>query len=425
MKKRTLFKSLGFVSLALLMSVTGVFAFAPLRAVSNGLASANAMDKVNTKTDGENIKYAPSALGLDPKNDPVIYTTVTGLEIKYGGESVNDQLSSGKPLSGYPYFTMGTYNGYAVNWVIIGRNTNDTVFIDKLQSYVYSTWKNTIKNSAPYTTNATYFYNNIYDNTTVAGNAIDIDSSNKAEVIDLIKATKTVVGNDEIPSGCVLAISECCLGYSYFNSSSSHSSTYLSQSNNMNGSRYRYLSDQVNPLSNNVPKFTYTYNNKTPGTLFTYMNNLYSTNLGLSSTQQNLIQPQKLITLYADAYNNAYVEDYSTDGNTLHKLFPLAAFWETADTNNTSSSNPYRPYNNPGTENFCINTYLNTNALRQAYQLGESTYIHYWLRSAEGANPSGCCAIGQDASTSVDGRIDGFWGCYNFGVRPACVVKFS
>ena len=127
MKKKTFLKSLSFTSLALLMGAAGVFAFAPLGASPNNLANANEMvDQINTKADGENIKYAPSALGLDPENDPVIYTTESGLEIKYGGIDLNNSLASGKPLSGYPYFTMGTYNGYAVNWVIIGRNTNVT-----------------------------------------------------------------------------------------------------------------------------------------------------------------------------------------------------------------------------------------------------------------------------------------------------------
>ena len=66
MKKSKFLKPFSFASLALLMGAAGVFAFAPLGA-NPSLASASEMvDQINTKADGEKIKYAPSALGLDP-----------------------------------------------------------------------------------------------------------------------------------------------------------------------------------------------------------------------------------------------------------------------------------------------------------------------------------------------------------------------
>ena len=60
------------------------------------------------------IKYAPSPLGLDPANDPVIYTTETGIEIKSSNAINNPNLSK------YVYITMGSYDNYAINWLICG-----------------------------------------------------------------------------------------------------------------------------------------------------------------------------------------------------------------------------------------------------------------------------------------------------------------
>ena len=414
MKKSKLLKTISFSSLALLMGIAGTMAFAPLGA-SPSVASSNEMvDQVNTKADGENIKYAPSALGLDPENDPVIYTTESGLEIKFGGESVSDKVASGKPLTGYPYFTMGTYNGYAVNWVIIGRNTNDTVFTSAITYHLFSSWKtnNGSLSSATFKNNGYSFFKNTFETTTPAGSAINGVVPSKSYVADVTKATKSVVANAEVPSGCVLAISEGCLGYSFFNTTSAPSNTYLATASNTYGSRYRYLSaSAVGSASSWTPATT------TDGTLYTYINNLYSTNLGLTSAQKNLIQGQKLNTIYETSRTKAYLDTYETDGNTLYKLFPLAGFWQSYDVSNYTG-------NNPGNENFLISTYLTTNALRKAYQIGETTSIFYWLRSAEPSTVASVASIGKN-NTSADGCIDGYGGTNNFGVRPAGVFKLG
>ena len=86
------------------------------------------------------MQSAPSPLGLDPENDPVIYTTESGLEIKFGGINVDASLASGA-LTGYPYFTMGTYSGYPVNWVIIGQNPNDVILSETINTFLFSAWK--------------------------------------------------------------------------------------------------------------------------------------------------------------------------------------------------------------------------------------------------------------------------------------------
>ena len=407
MKKSKLFKTISFSSLALLMGAAGVFAFAPLGASPSVAKASEMVDQVNTKADGENIKYAPSALGLDPENDPVIYTTESGLEIKYGGESVTDQLASGKPLTGYPYFTMGTYNGYAVNWVIIGRNTNDTVFTDAISAHLFSTWKtNNSASSATYENKGYYFFNNTYESTTPAGSAINGVVPSKSYVADVTKATKTVVGNDEVPQGCVLAISECCLGYSWFNSTSGVSQVNTlpdNPSSSCNGSRYRYRSDNIGCSST----FVFKYDSKIDGTLYSNMNSLFNSTLGLSTTQKNLIIGQKLDTIY-DNGTTYYMETYNTDGSSLYEFFPLAG-WKFRNGSNSTL----------GVESFEITTYLTSNALRVAYQIGTSTTNYWYLRTCDANNPYGVMSV-QPGGASQTVRVT-----LNLGVRPAGVFKLG
>ena len=406
--KRKFLRTFSFTALALLMGAAGVFAFAPLGANPNNLANANTLsDEINTKADGEKIKYAPSPLGLDPENDPVIYTTESGLEIKYGGENVNDQIASGQPLAGYPYFTMGTYNGYAVNWVIIGRNTNDTVFTSAITNYLFSNWKtNTNLKSATYATKGYYFFNNTFETTTPAGSAINGVVPSKSYVADVTKATKSVVGKDEVSSGCVLAISEFVLDCSWFNATSGASSwDTQNSSTNAKGSRYRYIA------SNNSITQGYTFNyTTTGGTLYTKMVNLYNSELGLTSEQKTLIQGQKLKTAYTNGSTH-YLETSSTDGNTSYYLFPLAGF---------KHESGYESSKSPGTENFDVGTYLTSQALRKAYQIGTTTLRTWWTRSGEFAYSY--CSIFVTADGVVN---DGNRTHMSHGVRPAGVFKLG
>ena len=131
-------------------------------------------------TSSSGVQVNPSPLGLDPENDPVIYTTESGLEIKYGGLDIEGTLESGE-LKGYPYFTMGTYGGYAVNWVIIGRATDVTqnFHIDGVETVLFSNWKT---NSMRRLSN--YFMNNIFETTSPAGSAINSTTESKSYIVD-------------------------------------------------------------------------------------------------------------------------------------------------------------------------------------------------------------------------------------------------
>ena len=361
--KRKIFKAFGFGSLAVMMAVAGTFAFAPLGA-SPSVAGASTVDQINTKADGENIKYAPSALGLDPENDPVIYTTASGLEIKYGGASVNNSLPSGA-LAGYPYFTMGTYSGYAVNWVIIGRNTNDTVFTDAISSYLYSTWKT--NNNVSYVGSqplAKYWFNGGgYETTTPAGSAINGVVPSKSYVADVTKATKTVVGNDEVPSGCVLAISENCVG-----------------------------STKYNPVTSNQYEGS---------GLQTHCQNLYNNTtsnggLGLTSAQKKLVKPQNLIS--------ACAPNQTTCSSTNQFMFPLA--WEYKKIDGSLWG-----------ENFMLRTYLGT------YTTGSSALWkadqQWYTRGANGSSATQYLLIQSDGSLNSSASNS------TYGVRPACVIKLA
>ena len=111
-KKHKILKTFSFTSLALLMGAAGVFAFAPLGAGAP-LATANESGKTTYTT--EQGLITPKA------DDPVIYTTESGIEIKYGNAvpiTPNNSLGSGN-LKGFPYFTT-TESSTTYTWVIIG-----------------------------------------------------------------------------------------------------------------------------------------------------------------------------------------------------------------------------------------------------------------------------------------------------------------
>ena len=199
MKKSKFLKAFGFSSLALLMGIAGTMAFAPLGA-SPSVAGASEMIKSTTT----------SGLGLDPKNDPVIYTTESGLEIKYGNTAssiVNNSLGSGN-LAGFPYFTTSS-GSTTYTWVIIGRNSDTTIFANSITSHLFSSWKSTHnKSGGLFNTNGYYFFNNAYENSTPAGNAIDSSVSSKSYVNDLLVNSYALKTSTEIPSGCVLVLAE-------------------------------------------------------------------------------------------------------------------------------------------------------------------------------------------------------------------------
>ena len=139
--KRKVLRGFAFGGVALMMATAGVFAFAPLGNVAPAsLATSQPTDVLVTPQE----------------DDPVLFTTEDGLEIKWGNAAslqgggketwsgsftsestantnIGDthpatnntsNLSSGN-LSGFPYFTT-TSGSTTYTWVIIGRNSNVT-----------------------------------------------------------------------------------------------------------------------------------------------------------------------------------------------------------------------------------------------------------------------------------------------------------
>lgn len=216
-KKNRLFKSLGIGAMAVFMGILTVLGTActPTQTNTNlengSLASGN-------KT--EAVQSAPSPLGLDPQNDPIIYTTESGLEIKYGGIDYGGTLESGN-LKGWHYITMGKYNNNDINWVIMNRNSNmsNVDFIDPSikQSYAFTAWKQNAKLSLQ-----KFYMQNINDTSTPAGSAINSSLINSFIVDDSTKnislSSVPVEASDYLPNGCVLVFSEGILGTCQFNS---------------------------------------------------------------------------------------------------------------------------------------------------------------------------------------------------------------
>ena len=193
-KKRRILKTISIASLAVVMATAGILAFAPIGASASPIAS-----------------------GLVAQNskDPIIYSTEFGLDIKLGLSlpDVETSLTTDN-LKGFPYFTT-TSGSNTYTWVIIGRATDvtsisKTIVVD-LQPFLFSNWRaNSLLN------NRNYFFNNIHENSSPAGNLIEDITSSKTYVIDSGQSTASVninvVSNAEIPSGCVLCYANTSVG---------------------------------------------------------------------------------------------------------------------------------------------------------------------------------------------------------------------
>ena len=403
MKKSKLLKSLGFASLAVFMGATALFAFAPLNNTPIAAGGLNASANTENQT---------FDLGLRPDTDPVVYVTESGLEIKKSNGkytstttvTTNRGYSYTQDLTSFYYFTMGTFSGTIytaknttetftvtnepINWLIIGRGDFD-----------------------------------FYDETP-AGNSISNDT-NKQEIAALqnylpMSMSAIPEGPDnEIPNNCFLVISEKLLGNMYFNSSgainyklySSSSNNYFLQGNGYYSHRYRYISSKASSNSSN--NATWTTSGNAGGSLYNYINSLFSKNnstgaiisnsLGFTQTQANVIVPQQLYTYY---YNGGDAQETpSTDGGTYYTMFPLA-------TTRTIPSSIY--------QNFCIENYLNTNAKRVASYVGSSQCQRWWLRSGHYPTYQQGAQHGGEAGTIDQSTID----C-SYGVRPAMVVRIG
>ena len=437
--KRKFLKTFSFASLAVLMGIVGAMAFAPLGATSPQLANANEMIESTTT----------SGLGLDPKKDPIVYTTESGIEIRmsnatqYTGTSTfttNTGTSYTQNISSFYYFTMGKYSGtiytgsggsntanYSVsnanvNWIIIGLGANTTYFLDSVAANLFSAWKtnmeNVNNNYANKTTGGAYFFKETFESTTPAGSAINGVVPSKSYVMEKVKASIPVnPGNlNEIPAGCMLVISEKLLGQMAFtlknnkiNNGCNNNSTlghYIVFSSEALGSRYRYIANASNSSSGTQ---SWTISGNMGGSVYNYMNTLFSKNtsgtilqngLGFTQAQSDLIVPQQLYTNYHSG--SAWLrETPSTDGGTYYTMFPLA----------------YKGANSGVSQSFCIETYLTSNTVRLTSLIGSTQAWPQWLRSGTGLWGAGY--------VHANGGLGGFNVDCSLGARPAMVMKLK
>ena len=217
-KKNKALKTFGFTSLALLMGAAGMFAFAPLGTSPNNLASASEIETATIETGGLIVPKA---------DDPVIYTTESGLEIKYGNitpivlgggneKSSFENMPSGN-LNGFPYFT--TQSGSATySWVIIGRNSGISSNIIDVSYDTLANWRAKTTESPTYKN----FFESTYETYSPAGALItnhnvlnDFTARKFEEIYSNFSSLKT---NDaEIPAGCVLVVSNDCVATGAYN----------------------------------------------------------------------------------------------------------------------------------------------------------------------------------------------------------------
>lgn len=330
-KPKTSLKTFFGIGLAGLIIASGFMAFAPFNQPTA---------KAETT-----LPQSTSPFGLNPETDPVIYTTESGLDIKFGGAT----LSSGS-LNGYTYFTMG-----GVDWAIIGRSSQG--FGGKgatLASYFTNN-----SNS----TEVTNWANAYFDLQTPYGNTIWNDDTINDPVVSGTKfsfsskeATSTTIDNELAP-GEVLCFAVTNIESEQFDAESG------------------YLND-YNSSDCELKALITSYCTKTDG--------VFSSAIGFTEAQMRSIQPQDLINMGT-----------STSTTTGAYLFPLA-------TTSRSSS-----------QNFCIETYLSTNALRDID-------ANYWLRSGNASIAGNAYIVRGDGTLNHGERVPD-----SYGVRPAFVLKLA
>ena len=403
MKKSKPLKSLGFASLAVFMGATALFAFAPLNNIPIVVSGLNA----SASTEGETFD-----LGLRPDTDPVVYVTESGLEIKKSNgkytstttTTTNTGYTYTQDLTSFYYFTMGTFSG--------------TIYTAKTQTDKYEVSNEPVNWLILARGSGFEFSDN-----TPAGDSIKIDNPKQEFAITpggyLPMDMQAIPEDpaDEIPEGCMLVISEKLLGQMYFNSAGAINYTlytdyapcYLVYGNGCYGNRYRYIGNKKTP-SNGTQ--TWTTSGNAGGSLYNYINNLFSknnstgaiegqNNLGFTQAEADLVVPQQLYTYFSNGSGYYYQENPTTDGNTYYTMFPLA--YKAA----------YSAF-----QNFCIENYLTSNAMRATSLIGSNQGYHWWTRTGSPVNNN------YPSSVPPEGFFEQANTAHNsYGVRPAFVLK--
>ena len=367
-RKSRVLKAMGLSSLALVMGAIGTLAFAPLN-----LAQISSASEAEMTT--EQGLITPKA------DDPVIYTTESGLEIKFGNATVAngggnetieyDKMTSGN-LNGFPYFT--TKNGSTTyTWVIIGKSTT---MPSNVVSQVYDTltnWRNKTAESPTYKN----FFDNSYEETTPAGAAIKnnniLNDQTARKLTNTLNAIASIKATDEIPANSVLALANAPTTKCYFSTSSTVTSAdYI-------------FAGASNPLRTTCANY-YTNDTFGFGTLKSSLQSITLKQLGIYYTGST---------------------QYRVEATTNLHFFPL----DMSSCNYLHSNGTYYNYTN---NNFKYLTYL-TNA---QYGCGYQT----WLRTLHYQT--------HPYYTNTDGTsrhdyLSNLIPANNTYARPACVLKLT
>ena len=177
------------VSLATLITCGTVLGFAPLASTNNTINP--------TIANSSAISQTLTGLITPHEDDPIVYTTESGINIKYSLNSITTSPGFGtnSGLGGYCYFTTndGT-NDYV--WVIIGKSPD--VSTNYRVDYNIANWISTSEYRGSLRDE---FLNNQYETASPAGELVSTIFSENEHVIG-----DDILSNDEIPSGCVLCL---------------------------------------------------------------------------------------------------------------------------------------------------------------------------------------------------------------------------
>ena len=252
--ERKLLKVVCGVGLAVLM---GAMAFLGAACTPNSAATSGpqgAQGAAGTAHGGSNTSPS-NPFNLSPETDPTLFTTQSGINIKFGGAT--GTVASGG-LTGYSYVTMGTYNGSPVNWVIIGYNSS--------LSYLFS------------------------GEVIVGGNGLlddTIDNSPAGEAIknNNLYSSYGVQNDVDLHAGEVLVISQGGLGTACFDADESYTNDY----------------------------------NSSDCELRKYVETLFNSGLGFSDVEKSLIQPKTLTNYGTGGSitSNAYMFPLAARGENL------------------------------------------------------------------------------------------------------------
>ena len=255
----------------------------------NGLSSAslsgqnateNLTPEEQAKAELDSNILAGGGLGLDPENDPVIYTTDYGLEIKshnaagLADVTVNDPSGNGTITVSSTTWNYMSAGGY--NWIIIGQYSSSSYTISNIRGDEYS--------------------RNNPDGTD-AGN--EVESANANGLLQtnftIPAFTNAVVpSNGEIPAGCVLCLLSGTTGT---NSTFSTSNSYYPES--ILATAIRSIYDNIKyELGNAIQEtqlITYGYDINT-STLTTYEHSEYLFPLATSCWNNNAQQSFRVET---------------------------------------------------------------------------------------------------------------------------------